>query len=201
MRPATSKSTIKLILFILPLWILASCNPCVCEEDSLDKIKAFHPEDKYFKAALVALHFQMETSPVAEVDNLFQQLIMRYSLPLDASDARNGTYYGASPYDAFDYRHEVLIEISEGKIVSVDYNEVYKNGIGKQEDEKYCEEMSITGTTPALAYPLMEEMLLDNQDLLEVDAVTGATYSLYRFRYAVILALMQAIIEEPSELK
>ena len=183
---------------MVPLWIIVSCNPCVCEEDSLDKVKAFHAEDEYFKAALVALHFQMETSPVDEVDRLFQQLIMRYSLPLDASDAKDGTYHGASPYDAFDYRHEVEIEVREGTIVAVDYNEVHKDGIGKQEDEEYCEKMSVTGTTPALAYPLMEKMLLENQNLPEVDAVSGATYSLYRFRYAVSLALMQAIIEATS---
>jgi major membrane immunogen (membrane-anchored lipoprotein) len=181
-------------LFICVLFLMASCRPCVCDEDSLDKIKAFHPENKYFKSALVSLHFVMETSPIAEVDSHFRQLIQMHALPLDASRAKNGTYYGASPYDAFDYRHEIEIEIEAGKIVAVDYNEVHKNGVGKQEDEAYCEEMSVTGTTPAIAYPQMEKQLLATQHMMEVDAVSGASYSLYRFRYALVLALMQSMI-------
>jgi len=52
--------------------------------------------------------------------------------------------------------------------------------------------MSVTGTTPAIAYPIMEEALLSTQNMMEVDAVSGASYSLHRFRFAVTLALMQA---------
>ena len=79
-------------------------------------------------------------------------------------------------------------------IIEVDYNEVKKDGHSKQEDEEYCEEMSVMGTTPAIAYPLMEEMLLATQNMMEVDAVSGASYSLHRFRLAMTIALMQAII-------
>ena len=182
------------ILFIIPLVFLSSCNSCDCGEDSLDIIKQFKPDDKYFKSSLVSLHFMMETSPVAEVDTLFQQLIKMYGLPVSAEGAKDGTYIGATPYDAFDYRHEVLIKIDNGKIAELDYNEVKKDGKGKQEDEEYCEEMSVMGTTPAIAYPLMEEMLLATQNMMEVDAVSGASYSLQRFRLAMTIALMQAII-------
>ena len=185
----------KHIIFIIPLLILGSCKPCTCEEDSLDKIIAYQSDDKYFKSALVSLHFMMETSPVDEVDTMFRQLIEIYKLPFTASEAKDGIYHGVCPYDAFDYRHEVQIEIKEGKIAAVDYNEVHKDGKGKQEDVEYCEEMSVAGTTPAIAYPEMEEMLLSTQNMMEVDAVAGASYSLYRFRYAVSLALMQAILD------
>jgi hypothetical protein len=34
-------------------------SSCACQEDSLDAIKDFHPEDKYFKSSLVSLHFVM----------------------------------------------------------------------------------------------------------------------------------------------
>ena len=68
--------------------------------------------------------------------------------------------------------------------------------MGKQEDEAYCEQMSITGTTPAIAYPNMEEQLVSKQNILDVDSVSGASYSLYRFRYAVTIALMKASIIE-----
>lgn len=54
--------------------------------------------------------------------------------------------------------------------------------------------MKVSGTTPAIAYPHMEESLMANQDLMQVDGVSGATYSLYRFRYAVTVALMKALI-------
>jgi len=182
------------ILLIVPLLFLSSCDSCNCNEDSLDGIKAFKPDDKYFKSSLVSLHFMMETSPVSEVDTFFQQLINMYGLPVSAEDAKDGTYIGATPYDAFDYRHEVLIKIKDGKIVELDYNEVKKDGHGKQEDEEYCEEMSVTGTTPAIAYPLMEKMLLSTQNMMEVDAVSGASYSLQRFRLAMTIALMKAII-------
>lgn len=187
--------SISLILLIcIPLLLFKSCKPCECEEDSLDKVIAFKSEDKYFKSALVALHFMMETSAPDEVDTFFKQLIQAHDLPVSAEGAKDGTYIGATPYDAFDYRHEVKLKIEGGKIVEVDYNELKKDGHGKQEDEEYCEQMSVTGTNPAIAYPIMEEMLLAEQDMMQVDAVSGATYSLYRFRLAVTVALMQALI-------
>ncbi len=179
------------MLFFIPVWLVSSCT---CGEDSLDRVKAFKPEDKNFKSTLVSLHFMMETSAVEKVDTLFRQLIEIYELPLSAEGAKDGTYTGVSPYDAFDYRHEVKIRIRNGKITALDYNEVKKDGKGKQEDLEYCEEMSVSGTTPAIAYPAMEKMMLSTQDMMEVDGVSGATYSLYRFRYALTLALMQALL-------
>ena len=182
-----------IFLFIIPPLLISSCNSCDCPEDSLDKIKDFKPDNKdFFKSALVALHFKIETSAPADVDTYFKQMIQGFELPISAEGAKDGTYIGATPYDAYDYRHEVRIVIEEGKILEVDYNEVKKDGHGKQEDVEYCEEMSVTGTNPSIAYPIMEEMLLSEQNMMQVDAVSGATYSLYRFRLAVTVALMQA---------
>jgi len=171
------------------LLFLVSCN---IQEDSLDHVKKFRPDDKYFKSSLVTLHFVTEVRPIPEVDTFFNQLITLYDLPVSPEGLKDGTYTGTSPYDAFDYRHEVTIQIKDSKIIEIDYNEIHKNGKGKQEDEEYCEEMSVTGTTPAIAYPILEEELLKTQNILDVDAVSGATYSLYRFRYAVMIALMKA---------
>ena len=183
--------TVVFICFILT-GLVSSCS---CQqEDDLDKIKAFKPENEYFKSSLVSLHFMMETSPVDEVDTLFRQLIETFDLPVNASGVKDGIYTGESPYDAFDYKHVVKIKVENGKFVEVDYNEVKKDGHGKQEDEEYCDEMSVMGTTPAIAYPDMEEMLLTTQDITKVDGVSGATYSRYRFRYAVTIALMKALI-------
>ncbi len=58
------------LILVLPV-ILLSCRQSA-EKDSLDVIKQFKPEDKYFKAILVSLHFRIETSPVATVDSLFR---------------------------------------------------------------------------------------------------------------------------------
>lgn len=178
--------------FILTLLVLLLLSSCCVQEDSLDEVKEFRPDDKYFKSSLVSLHFVMETSPIPEVDTLLMQLIKLYDLPVNPRGLKDGSYTGSSPYDAFDYRHEVFLKIEDGKIVKIDYNEIHKNGKGKQEDEAYCEEMSVTGTSPAIAYPIYEEALLLSQNILDVDAVSGATYSLYRFRYAVMIALMKA---------
>jgi major membrane immunogen (membrane-anchored lipoprotein) len=179
----------KQLALIFLVLLISSCGQ---PEDSLDAIKAFHPEDKYFKSSLVSLHFVMETSSVEEAGTLFAQLIDQYDLPVSPKGLKDGTFTGASPYDAFDYKHEVTLKIEEGRIVKIDYNEINKSGEGKQEDIAYCEEMSVTGTTPAIAYPIYEDELLSTQNILEVDAVSGATYSLYRFRYAVTIALMKA---------
>lgn len=105
---------------------------------------------------------------------------------------KDGTFTGASPYDAFDYKHEVTLKIKDGKIVELDYNEYNKEGVGKQEHQAYNEDMSVTGTSPAIAYPIYENEMLRTQNILDVDAVSGASYSLYRFRYAVTIALVKA---------
>jgi len=188
----TLKSLVLAMICVILAGLVSSCS---CrQEDDLDKVKAFKPEDEYFKSALVSLHFVMETSPIDEVDTLFRQLIEAFDLPVSAQGVKDGIYTGESPYDAFDYKHVVKIRVVNGKFVEVDYNEVKYDGHGKQEDEQYCEEMSVNGTTPAIAYPDMEEMLLTTQDITQVDGVSGATYSRYRFRYAVMIALMKALI-------
>jgi major membrane immunogen (membrane-anchored lipoprotein) len=180
-------------LFALSFFLLF--NSCVtnCNEDgSLDELKAFKPSEKYFKAGFKGLHFVLETSPIEEVDKTFQQLIKAYDLPITTDSVADGNYTGESPYDAFDYKHVVKLTIKAGEITEVVYNEMHKNGSDKKSDKKYNEEMSVSGTSPAIAYPEMEKQLLEKQEMWKVDATTGATYSLYRFRYAVTLALMKA---------
>lgn len=183
----------------LRIFVLASIVlllNCQHSRDALDAIKKFHPEDKYFKANVVSLHFRIETSQIAWVDTVFRQTVSNYQLPVDAVGCKDGVYVGESPYDAYDYKHVVKIKIKDQKIVSVDYDEIKKNGKGKQDDAAYCEEMSVTGTTPAIAYPIYEKQLVDKQNVLNVDGVSGASYSLYRFRYAVIVALIKARLAE-----
>lgn len=180
-------------LFALSFFILFnSCATKSNEDGSLDELKAYMPDNKYFKTGFKGLHFVLETHPINEVDTLFWKLINAYNLPTNTDSVADGTYTGESPYDAYDYNHVVKLTIKGGEITEVIYNEVHKDGSDKKSDKKYNEEMSVTGTSPAIAYPEMEKQLLEKQEMWEVDATSGATYSLYRFRYAVTLALMKA---------
>ncbi|MBN2012552.1 FMN-binding protein [candidate division KSB1 bacterium] len=138
------------------------------------------------------MHFITESSAIPKVDSAFNQLICQQNLPVNASGCADGVFTGESPYDAYDYKHIVEITIKNEKIVAVEYDEINRDGHGKQTDKSYCKEMSSAGTTPALAYPIIEQQLADKQDINGVDMVSGASYSLYRFRYAVMIALMKA---------
>ena len=179
----------KLLLAITAMFLIVSCNQL---QEDLDNVKAYKHENKYFKAGLKSLHFIIETSPIAEVDSVFNLFLQRNDIPIDATGCPNGIYTGESPYDAYDYKHVITIQIENEKIISVDYNEINKSDIGKEEDLDYNEEMKVSGTSPSIAYPKMEKQLLEVQNMNKVDAVSGATYSLYRFRYALAIALMKA---------
>lgn len=184
---------------IILIILLSTDFSCRQTRDSMETIRDFKPDNEYFKAAMVSLHFITETSATTRVDSAFSQMIDRYGLPVDGSGCQDGEYVGESPYDAYDYKHRVRLEIRDEKIVSVDYDEIHRSGTRKEKDKKYNEEMSSTGTTPSIAYPYMEKLLLEAQNMMEVDAVSGATYSLYRFRYAVTVALMKAKIAKGGQ--
>ena len=184
----------KFTLVILSVcFLLISCQPI---KENLNDLKAFKPDDKYFKAGIISLHFIIETSSIPKIDSLFQNLVTQNDLPMSAKNCPDGEYYGESLYDAYDYKHVIKIQIKDEKIILADYNETHLNGNSKQEDSLYCKEMSITGTTPAIAYPNMEQQLLEKQNIMKVDAVSGASFSLYRFRYATMIALMRAHIKQ-----
>lgn len=180
------------ILWLIAIYfiILNSCKTDTA--DPFDAVKSFYPDDPYFKAALVSMHFIIETTYGPEVDTTMMMLINNYKLPINAHGAKDGIYAGVSPYDAYDYAHKVELTIQDGQIVRVDYDEIHRNGKGKQNDKEYNEQMLQNGTNPSIAYPLYESQLIDYQNIWDIDAVSGATSSLYRFRFAVIVALMQA---------
>ncbi len=161
-------------------------------EDDLETVARFKPTDEYFTASLRTLHFIIESSKTARIDEVFGKIISQNQLPTSAEKCKDGTYTGASPYDAYGYKHVVSLTIKGGKITAVDYDEVKKDGKGKQHDEVYCKRMSQSAASPAVAYPQYEQALVEKQDLLAVDVITGATSSLYRFRYATTLALIKA---------
>jgi len=182
----------RLLLYAAAAVVAILCSCSSNRIDDLDLIKKYQPSNKYFKSTMVTLHFLIETSPTTKLDTIFRQVSDLYSLPVSAEGIPDGRYRGTSPADAFDYVHTVDIKVVDGMITTVDYDEIKATGKGKKTDREYAEEMLVAGTTPAIAYPAMENQLLNKQDLSELDAISGATYSLYRFRYAVSIALIKA---------
>ena len=172
-----------------------------CEKQhtaTLEDLKPWKLDDKYFKANLRYLYFVSESCEIPRTNETFDTIQKMYNLPLDAKDCHDGVYRAATPPDPYDYRHVITLTIRNEKIVNVDYDEVHLDGHGKQSDTLYCKEMSVAGTTPAIAYPIMEKQLVDNQNIMQVDGVTGASYSRFRFRYAAMMALVSARLSEPN---
>ena len=142
------------------------------------------------------LHLMIERSPVDTVKEKFALFVKNNALETKAINSKNGKYFGLTPADDFGYLHLVYLEINEGKIINIHYDELKPNDKNKRTDTEYNREMLKSGTSPAIAYPIYEQQLIKSQDYMKVDAVTGATYSLYRFRIAVAKALEKARVEK-----
>ena len=138
------------------------------------------------------LHFMIERSSVETVKSNFELFITNNLLKSNALNCKDGKYFGITPADDYGYLHLVFLEVSKGKIVAIHYDELKSNGKNKRTDINYNQEMLKSGTSPSIAYPGYEDQLIKKQDYMKVDAVTGATYSLYRFRIAVAKALEKA---------
>jgi major membrane immunogen (membrane-anchored lipoprotein) len=138
------------------------------------------------------LPYLIESSPVDTLRKNFTLLTDVASVPANAKNCKDGFYTADSPYNYYGYKYVVSLEIKNGNIFSVVYDEVSKDGVGKKNDLKYNEEMKKSGSTPSVAYPIYEKRLIETQDINKIDAVSGATYSLYRFKYVVVKALTQA---------
>jgi major membrane immunogen (membrane-anchored lipoprotein) len=140
------------------------------------------------------LHLMIERSPIDNVKENFELFVKKNVLQTTAINSKNGKYFGITPADDYGYFHVVFLEIHQGKIINIHYDELKPNGKNKRTDLGYNTEMLKTGTSPSIAYPIYENELIRNQDYMNIDAVTGATYSLYRFRMAVAKAFEKAIV-------
>lgn len=130
----------------------------------------------------------IERSPIEKVAESWNSFTATNAIPVTAKGCKDGNYEAQSPADDYQYVHKIKLKVKNGLITRVYYDEL-RYGIGKRNNEEYCQQMSASGTTPAIAYPNYEEQLLSKQNLDKVDAVSGATYSLYRFRYVAAKAL------------
>ena len=143
-------------------------------------------------AILEKIHWIIERSDMNKVRQGFQKICDENRFSSLVSGLKDGPYKGASPADDYKYRHEVTFEMKGGKMISVDYDEIHTDGHAKQHDEEYGKRMLQSGTTPAIAYPNYENQMLKKQDFNQVDAVSGASYSDYRFRLAILYAILNA---------
>lgn len=143
-------------------------------------------------AVLEKIHWIIERSDMNKVRSAFKEICDENHFSMLVSGLKDGIYKGTSPADDYGYRHEVTFEMKGGKMISVDYDEIHTDGHAKQHDEAYGKEMLQSGTTPAIAYPSYESQLLKKQDLSQIDAVTGASYSQYRFKLAVLYAILNS---------
>lgn len=143
-------------------------------------------------AILEKLHWIIERSDMDKVRSEFQKICNDHHFPSLVSGLKDGTYKGATPFDDYNYKHEVVFEMKNGKMISIDYDEIHRDGHAKQHDEEYCKNMLQSGTTPAIAYPKYESGMLNKQNFNEIDAVSGASYSLYRFKLAILYAMLNS---------
>ncbi|MBW8327207.1 MAG: hypothetical protein K0M50_20760 [Prolixibacteraceae bacterium] len=141
---------------------------------------------------LERLHWIIERSNMDKVRSEFQKICNDHQFPSLVSGLKDGIYKGATPFDDYDYKHEVVFEMKNGKMISIDYDEVHRDGHAKQHDEEYGKNMLQSGTTPAIAYPKYESGMLGKQNFNEIDAVSGASYSLYRFKLAILYAMLNS---------
>jgi len=146
------------------------------------------PQDPKTADQLNLIHWMIERSEIDKVKIDFGKMCDKFNLTSNLSGLKDGIYHGVSPADDYGYRHDVKFEMKNGKLISIDYDEIHLNGHGKQNDKKYCEEMMQSGTSPEIAYPKYESGMVTKQDFNQVDAVSGASYSLYRFRLAILYA-------------
>jgi len=171
------KNYFSLILFCL------ICSSLLSSAENPDPAKV---------AILEKIHWTIERSDMNKVRKEFQAICNENHFSSLVSGLKDGQYKGATPVDDYGYRHEVKFEMKNGKMILVDYDEIHTDGHAKQSDEEYGKRMIKSGTTPAIAYPKYESQMLEKQDFNKLDAVSGASYSDYRFRLAILYAILNS---------
>ncbi|MDF2524369.1 MAG: putative lipoprotein [Clostridiales bacterium] len=85
-------------------------------------------------------------------------------------------------FDSHDYKGQLELTVSGGKISEVKFDEVKKDGSLKSKDEQYKKQMeAVSKTYPEKAYTALKKNLIDKQSAA-VDTVAGATASTKTFK-------------------
>lgn len=106
---------------------------------------------------------------------------------------KNGTYNATSEADDRGYKGSIEIEVKDGKIAKVKYDEASDKDGSKLTNEGYNTSMKEKSkTNPKEAFPKLEAALVEKQDASKVDVVTGATNSSNSFKTLAEKALKDA---------
>ena len=111
----------------------------------------------------------------------------------EAAGLKDGSYQAKGEKDDKGYTASIEIEVKDGKIATVKYDELAEDGTSKLNNEEYNTKMKeISGSNPIEAFPALEASLVEKQDVASVDAVTGATHTSETFKTLAEKALSDA---------
>ncbi len=106
---------------------------------------------------------------------------------------KDGTYTAQGQPDDKGNTASIEIEVKDGKIATVKYDEVSSEGVSKLDNEEYNTNMKAkSGSNPIEAFPALEKSLVEKQDVASVDTVTGATHTSENFKTLAEEALKSA---------
>lgn len=107
----------------------------------------------------------------------------------------NDTYTAAEKdFDDHGWKASVSITFEDGNITEVEYNEIDKDGNLKKDDKEYNKSMAEkSGISAKDAMAQLEASLIEKQDVESIDAITGATGTVSRFKTLVNEALNQRV--------
>jgi len=138
------------------------------------------------------MHWMIERSDMKTVIQKFDEYCRKNDFSSLVNGLKDGKYKGKTPADDYGYYHEISFEMKDGKMISIDYDEIHLDGHAKQNDVEYNKQMLKSGTSPAIAYPSYESQMLKKQDFNKIDGISGASYSLYRFKMAILYAMLNS---------
>lgn len=109
---------------------------------------------------------------------------------------KDGVYKAAyKEFDERGWKSQIEIEIKDGKIATVAYDSLNKDGKSKKEDAEYKTNMEAkTKTYPEKYSQELNDKLVEVQDVSKVDTVSGATGSTEEFK-----ALAKAALEAATK--
>lgn len=110
-----------------------------------------------------------------------------------SGDLKDGYYTAEMTEFSQGWKEYLIIQVKHGKIVSAEFNAKNESGFIKAWDNSYMENMiSVRGTYPNKYTREYVQQLIDEQQDISVDAVTGASTSGANFKKLVEAVLKQA---------